>query len=463
MKKVLIVLLLVLLPVLGMGAEKLGMGYFIVVANPSLKPVFEEFIKFKQEQGFDVVIEDVSTIEKTVEGDSRGEKIRNWLKKEKTKGGYTKTFTLLVGTIREDEEMAWERKGEVWTGGEIPMIRVEGPSVFGGSESFVTDYYYADLDLNKQPKKVADFNNEVCNLVGRIPFSLKEVLEKYIQMLLKAEREIAQAKETPRYAFTICAPIFRQPYKGGPLVDMAPVTEKHLIPLIKKSEAYSAIYTLYQKEGKIFSSYSCTAPLTGENVVKFLPLTDVLITGGHGGVHMDVWSDTNGNGEIDFGEVKAVRYFDIKFLRGNLPALQEKPVKFWIDEGCYTVAQAEAGWYLNSPNHLENEIELNDTGAIDIDMALRLRIVLNAIGWTGIYTDNCLDFLKTVFVEKKVIGEIINIPHNTKRDDFVCNEKGELISRPGDLLVKLCILGDPSFGFFPDSLKNSLPKTHSQK
>jgi len=462
MKKVL-VLLLVLLPVLGMGAEKLGMGYFIVVANPSLKPVFEEFIKFKQEQGFDVVIEDVSTIEKTVEGNSRGEKIRNWLKKEKTKGGWSKTFTLLVGTIRADEEMAWERKGEVWTGGEIPMLRVEGS--FGGKlESFVTDYYYADLDnSNKLPKKVSDFNNEVCNLVGRIPFSLKEVLEKYIQMLLKAEREIAQAKETPRYAFTFCAPIFRLPYKGGPLTDMAGGVERYYIPLIKKSEAYSAIYTLYQKEGKIFSSYSCTAPLTGENVVKFLPLTDVLITRGHGGVHMDVWSDTNGNGEIDFGEVKAVHYFDIKFLRGNLPALQEKPVKFWIDEGCDTVSQAEAGWYLNSPNHLENEIELNDTGAIDIDMALRLRIVLNAIGFTGTEVTDSSDFIKTVFVEKKVIGEILNIPHDTKREDYFYNEKGELIARPGDPWVKLCILGDPSFGFFPDSLKNSLPKTHSQK
>jgi hypothetical protein len=461
MKKVLL-LLLVLLPVLGMGTEKLGMGYFIVVANPSLKPVFEEFIKFKQEQGFDVVIEDVSTIEKTVEGNSRGEKIRNWLKKEKTKVGYTKTFTLLVGTIRENEEMAWERKGEVWTGGEIPMLRVEGS--FGGKpESFVTDYYYADLDNSKKlPKKVSDFNNEVCNLVGRIPFSLKEVLEKYIQMLLKAEREIAQAKETPRYAFTICAPIFRQPYKGGPLVDMAPVTEKHLIPLIKKSEAYSAIYTLYQKEGKISSSYSCTAPLTGENLVKFLPLTDVLITHGHGGVGMDVWSDTNGNGEID-EEVWNISYFGTNHLVGNLAQLQEKPVKLWIDEGCHTIIQAAVGDNFNS---LDFEDMLLSTNALLADEGLRFRIVLNAIGWTGISTTDSSDFISTIFVEKKVIGEVLNI---SKENAVVYREKKNkevkvtVISRPGNILFKLCILGDPSFGFFPDSLKNSLPKTHSQK
>jgi hypothetical protein len=247
---------------------------------------------------------------------------------------------------------------------------------------------------------------------------------------------------------------------------MAGGVERYYIPLIKKSEAYSAIYTLYQKEGKVFSSFSCTAPLTGQNVVKFLPLTDVLITEGHGGVHMDVWSDTNGNGEIDFGEVKAVHYFDIKFLRGNLPALQEKPVKFWIDEGCDTVSQAEAGWYLNSPNHLENEIELNDTGVINIDMALRLRIVLNAIGFTGTGVTDSSDFLKTVFVEKKVIGEVLNI---SKENAVVYREKKNkevkvtVISRPGNILFKLCILGDPSFGFFPDSLKNSLPKTHFQE
>jgi hypothetical protein len=421
-----LLLLLVLLPVLGMGTEKLGMGYFIVVANPSLKPVFEEFIKFKQEQGFDVVIEDVPTIEKTAEGNSRGEKIRNWLKKEKTKGGWSKTFTLLVGTIREDEEMAWERKGEVWTGGEIPMIRVEGPSVFGGSESFVTDYYYADLDnSNKLPKKVSDFNNEVCNLVGRIPFSLKEVLEKYIQMLLKAEREIAQAKETPRYAFTICAPIFRLPYKGGPLTDKAEGAEKYYIPMIKKSEAYSAIYTLYQKEGKIFSSYSCTAPLTGENLVKFLPLTDVLITQGHGGVYMNVWSDTNGNGDIDFGEVKAIQYFNIVALKGNLPTLQEKPVKLWIDEGCDTVIQAETGRYFNSPNHLEDSIELNNTSPISADESLRLRIVLNAIGSTGTQESELfLESIKTVFVEKKGNRrDFKHSPRHKKRRLFLQRER----------------------------------------
>jgi len=462
MKKVLL-LLLVLLSVLGMGAEKLGMGYFIVVANPSLKPVFEEFIKFKQEQGFDVLIEDVSTIEKTVEGNSRGEKIRNWLKKEKTKGGWSKTFTLLVGTIRENEEKAWERKGEVWTGGEIPMIRVGGPKWFGKPESFVTDYYYADLDLNKQPKKVSDFNNEVCNLVGRIPFSLKEVLEKYIQMLLKAEREIAQAKETPRYAFTICAPITHLPIKGGPLGDDAVVAEKYWIPIIKKSEAYSAIYTLYQKEGNFRSSYSCTAPLTGENLVKFLPLTDVLITQGHGGIKMDVWLDTNENGKIDPGEVvKDILYFDATYLRGNLPVLQEKPVKLWIDVGCNNVLQTDMGWYFNSPD-FEDHVLAPDS-SVEADIGLRLRIFLGVIGSSGIQTEDPFqESIKTVFVEKKVIGEILNVLHDTKREDYFYNEKDELIARPGDLWVKLCILGDPSFGFFPDSLKNSLPKIHSQK
>jgi hypothetical protein len=458
MKKVLL-LLLVLLPVLGMGAEKLGMGYFIVVANPSLKPVFEEFIKFKQEQGFDVVIEDVPTIEKTVEGDSRGEKIRNWLKKEKTKGGYTKTFTLLVGTIRADEEKEWERKGEVWTGGEIPMIRVE---------DFATDHYYADLDLNKQPKKVSDFNNEVCNLVGRIPFSLKEVLEKYIQMLLKVEREIAQAKETPRYAFTICDPIFglrSQTMGKDDFLDGSRGIEMNLIPAIKKSEAYSAIYTLYQKEGTISSPFSCTAPLNRENVIRFLKMTDILLTSGHGGVFMDVWRDINEDEKVDPGELKQICYFDMECLRENLPDLQERPIKLWYDDGCTTVIQGEYGANFNSPDF--EGIQLTTANAVHADEALRFRIALNTVGWTaekagGIPAKSLIEF---IFVERKVIGEILNFPH-TK---VVYREKKNKVSKVTvipdwtDAWVKLCILGDPSFGFFPDSLKNSLPKTHSQK
>jgi hypothetical protein len=120
------------------------------------------------------------------------------------------------------------------------------------------------------------------------------------------------------------------------------------------------------------------------------------------------------------------------------------------------------GCYFNSPD-FEDHVLAPDSNVV-ADIGLRLRIFLGVIGSSGIQTEDPFqESVKTVFVEKKVIGEILNIPHDTKREDYFYNEKDELIARPGAPWVKLCILGDPSFGFFPDSLKNSLPKTHSQK
>jgi hypothetical protein len=158
---------------------KLGLEYIIVVANPSLKDTVQDFVKFKESQGFDVIVEDVLTIEQNYQGIDRVEKIRNFLK-DKVKG-YPKTFTLLIGTPYDKNQA-----NSISTGGDIPMRIIYPPQIYSNvkGDYFPTDFYYADLegnwDANGDGVYGAEDDNiiyKVNNFVGRIPFSDNKTVE----------------------------------------------------------------------------------------------------------------------------------------------------------------------------------------------------------------------------------------------------------------------------------------------
>jgi hypothetical protein len=165
--------------------------YLIVVANSSLKDTVQDFVKFKESQGFDVIVEDVPTIEQNYQGIDRVEKIRNFLK-DKTKG-YPKTFTLLIGTPYDKNQA-----NSISTGGDIPMRIIypwyDKPNNFM-TFHYPTDFYYCDLDGDWDKNndghygtctdgKGDDIRPNVHNFVGRIPFSDNSTVKKFFSIRL---------------------------------------------------------------------------------------------------------------------------------------------------------------------------------------------------------------------------------------------------------------------------------------
>jgi len=302
MKRFLRVMLIILLIVLilagvfvGRGRNikadtKLGLGYIIVVANPSLKETVQDFVKFKESQGFDVMVEGVPTIEQNYQGVDRAEKIRNFLK-DKTKD-YSKTFTLLIGTPYDKNQA-----NSISSGGDISM-RIITPQSNDTSVQYPTDFYYADLDGNwdsnndgKYETEKDEIKEQVHNFVGRIPFSentaVKQILFNTINSWhneLKKKALLAMSK------------------MEGFNYDYAIIAEKIRLNIFEP--AGFSVNTLYEKEGTNPSTYSCTASLNEENFNKYLCGNDIIITYGHGGVFREVWYDNNKNGVVDSNEIE---------------------------------------------------------------------------------------------------------------------------------------------------------------
>jgi hypothetical protein len=240
-----------------------------VVANSSLKDTVQDFMKFKESQGFDVLVEDVTTIEQNYQGIDRAEKIRNFLK-DKTKD-YPKSFTLLIGKAYNKEKVT-----DISTGGYIPMRIISSVSInyyshLPISYSYPTDFYYADLEGNwdknnngkygeiqfdettQKREKIDDINMEVHNFVGRIPFSDEKTVKDVLSNTVNLQKTELKKK-------ALLAMMKMESGKS----DYAEEGEKLIINILKPA---SFTTTLYEKEGNNASIYSCTAPLNNKNFV----------------------------------------------------------------------------------------------------------------------------------------------------------------------------------------------------
>jgi len=435
----LIILLLVLLVIftscftgiqLSKGEPKLGLLYAIIVANSSLKDTVQDFVKFKESQGFDVIVEDVPTIQKNYQGIDDAEKIRNFLK-DKTKD-YIKSFTLLVG-----EPYDKKRATSISTGGDLPMriiegIRVDYFSRLPVSYSYPTDFYYADLEgnwdknnngkygemeydeLTQTHKKIDEINEKVHNFVGRIPFSettiVKNILANVIDLwctTLTKKVLLATAKFE----------------KEG--FDHAPILEK--VRLNTFEPAGFSVITLYEKEGNNPSTYPCTAPLNEDNFKKYLCGNDIVLTNGHGGVYREVWYDNNKNGIVDSNEIEKIPFFTLDDLNTT-----QCKTKIWIDFGC---VNAFKSW----------EIYYNTTQEawfVTADAILKKGIAAVVIGSTyesPVSSEDIETICNTVISRHLPVGE------------WLYNEFYSRGIKQFDSLA-FNILSDPSFGLFDDSL-----------
>jgi hypothetical protein len=395
--------------------QKLNLLYVIVLANSSLKSTVQDFVQFKKSQGFDVIVDDVSTIEKNWQGIDRVEKIRNFLK-EKTKD-YPKSFTLLIGDPYDKNKV-----NPISTGGDIPMRIIypwyDKPNNFM-IFNYPTDFYYCDLDGNwdKNNDEYYGSSNEddiklnVRNFVGRIPFSDSTTINKILTNTITLQ--------TTKLNYTV---LLAQSQSGGinENSDTAKWGEEARTNILEP--AGFKVTTLYEKEGDSPSQYSCTAPLNDTNFGKYFPSNDIVLTDGHGGVQRTVWNDANKNGIVDEGELNKFDFFSKETF--DFLVRSGYKTKFFYDWGCST---------FDLYNLDKNRYW------VTADMILSSGIAGLVIGTTE-ETGFPLDenaFFNTLITSHRPIGE------------FLYNS---IFPRPNAYQTEVLILGDPSFSLFGDSL-----------
>jgi len=397
---------------LNFTTQKLNLLYIIVVANPSLKDTVQDLVKFKESQGFDVIVEDVPTIEQNYQGIDRVEKIRNFLK-DKVKG-YPKTFTLLIGPPYDKNQA-----NSISTGGDIPM-RIITPQSNDTSVQYPTDFYYADLDGNwdsnndgKYGTEKDEIKEQVHNFVGRIPFSENTAVKRILFNTIDSWHDELKKKA-----------LLATSKMEGSNYDYAIIAEKIRLNIFEP--AGFSVNTLYEKEGTNPSTYSCTASLNEENFNKYLCGNDIIITYGHGGVFREVWYDNNKNGVVDSNEIEKLEFFSLN----DLNATQCK-TKIWFDFGC---VNAFKSW----------EVYFNTTQEpwfVTADAILEKGIAAVVIGSTyesAVYDSDIETACNTIITSHLPVGEWLY--------NKVYSRGIKYYERAFN------ILGDPSFGLFDDSL-----------
>ena len=395
--------------------QKLNLLYVIVLANSSLKDTVQDFVKFKESQGFDVIVEDVPTIEKNYQGIDTVEKIRNFLK-EKTKN-YAKSFTLLIGDPYDKN-----KANTISTGGDIPM-RIIYP-YYDKLNNFMTynyptDFYYCDLDGNwdKNNDEYYGSSNEddiklnVRNFVGRIPFSDSTTINKILTNIITLQ--------TTKLNYAV---LLAQSQSGGTNEnsDTAKWGEEARINILEP--AGFKVTTLYEKEGDSPSKYTCTAPLNDANFRKYFPGSDIVLTDGHGGVARTVWNDANKNGIVDEGELNKFDFFSKETF--DFLVQSEYKTKVFYDWGCST---------FDLYNLDKNRYWVTADMILSSGLA---GVVIGTTESTG-FPLNENAFFNTLINSHRPIGE------------FLYNS---IFPRPNAYQTKELILGDPSFSLFDDSL-----------
>jgi len=395
--------------------QKLNLLYVIVLANSSLKSTVQDFVKFKESQGFDAIVEDVGAIEKNYQGIDRVEKIRNFLK-DKTKD-YAKSFTLLIGNPYDKDEAT-----SISIGGDIPMRIIypyyDKPNNFM-TFNYPTDFYYCDLDGNwdKNNDEYYGSSNEddirlnVHNFVGRIPFSDSSTINKILTNTITLQKIPLN--------YTV---LLAQSQSGGinENSDTAKWGEEARTNILEP--AGFKVTTLYEKEGDSPSKYTCTALLNDTNFRKYFPGSDIVLTDGHGGVARTVWNDANKNGIVDEGELNKFDFFSKETF--DFLVRSGYKTKIFYDWGC-------------SNFDLYNLDKIRYFATADMILSSGLAgVVIGTTESVGFPLDENA-FFGTLITSHRPIGEFLYNP---------------VFPRPNAYQTEELILGDPSFSLFDDSL-----------
>ncbi|HOC52791.1 MAG TPA: stalk domain-containing protein [Caldisericia bacterium] len=285
-----------------------------------------DFIEAKEESGFKVKVETVANIENNLAGRDRAEKIRNYLKEMYFTGGKKLKYVLLIGDVGQ----YWYYRDQ--SDGDMPLRLVfpddsrrdweEGRDYIIGPRTYC-DLYYANLTLDWDRDMDGYFEKddidygipEVNVLVGRIPFSSREIVDKILRQIIDYKnRDEAKTKsilfaDANRFIFK----------ETNDLATFAYLSQKFASQY--RNENLN-IVTMFEKEGDAIPLVESDLPLTEENLIQeMLKEYDVVHLSGYesefpiGAPRRMIWIDLNKNGVLDnYFEAERIPLFTISDL-----------------------------------------------------------------------------------------------------------------------------------------------------
>lgn len=294
-----------------------NIDYLIVLPENLSESVVNEFVSFKEQQGFEIQITPVNEITKSTTGTDDAEKIRNYFKNMQSRQGLQ--YVLLIGNPYDEN-----KQDEKTTGGKIPMRYVfplkdshdYTNTISEDIYRIPTDLYYADLSGNWDSDGdgfFGEFGQDKANLVpeiyvGRIPFDDRSTIESILSKSIAFEKRSKKSKESALLMAT-------NSQMTATYSDNAILMEMMWKDFLQKNNFSHT--TFYEKEGVKPSQYSCDYPLNKKNILeqinkKTVGLSVIVSNGGY----MDdlmrrIWKkDSNYNDEPDEEEGEWISILD---------------------------------------------------------------------------------------------------------------------------------------------------------
>ena len=266
---------------------------YVILVREKYRENVRPLEEFKKEQGYRVKVFTLEEIEKETFGKDRAEKIRNFLK-EKLEELHFK-YVLLVGSYRYIPQPIF-----------FPKKNTRDDSY----ERIPSDFYYAnltsDFDTDKD-KTMGEYGEDSFSyfpdvFVGRIPFTDRSGIEKYVDSL----RKYKSVREKNKVLLMGAMLWFKKEYGDYPKNNADGAKTMEILRKGIFKNLNSNVVTMYEKEGDGKSKYDFTYPLNINNVKKEINKNyNFIAFFGHGssnGVYRRIWNDRNRNDRFDDGE-----------------------------------------------------------------------------------------------------------------------------------------------------------------
>jgi len=289
--------------------------FLIVLSDSRLELATSDFVRYKEEQGFRVNIVSLDEITSQSSGSSTEEKIRNYIKNHYLEWG-TK-YVMLVGDVRS-LPMCYMYPEPNETRDEDAKSRYIGRTP--------TDFFYAELDSNRDYDEdklpgefeedtdyVEDFYPDV--FVGRIPFDEPDKVSKALNNAIKYEKSGESFRKSALLVGAMLYYAEEGMIRQDGALGMNFARENYLEP------SGFSVTSMYEKEGTRPSTFESNLPLTNENFTSLLKQGrhGLILLNAHGSpqyVARKYWTDSNGNGKVDSGEIKWIELVTPTDLNG---------------------------------------------------------------------------------------------------------------------------------------------------
>lgn len=282
---------------------------YVIVIPSSLVSSVDSLVTYRESQGYSVNVVTKEFIDSSIEGVDLPQKIRNYLRGEMPNIEYA----LLVGLYTD---IPWR---SVVPFNDDPDSPYNDPSI----TPIPTDLYYSDLSDHDSLSWDSDgdgYYGEVYDSsfapdgddnpdyhsdihLARIPYSTPSMISEICGKMIAFDANTDLSYKTASLLAGGMIYFENENYSGYPRFDGADMMEKTLNDTIL--DRTSAV-TLYEKSGLRASPFSCTDPLTRENMLSYWQRRGIVLEYNHGapdGYYRKVWSWDDGDSVAESSEI----------------------------------------------------------------------------------------------------------------------------------------------------------------